>query len=340
MTTGLSGIDNFRPSADEGSCVAGASTAEVLRLLSAGATGAILMALGQGPLRTKTLTEQVPGYAPRTIYRYAGKLAELEVVDREEGPGVPSKVVHTLTDPCGTDLYALVNRYADTSLTRLPDGRVDAQAWASLGLMADMWEAGIAEDLSCEGRSPTELAQGRHGLSYHQINRRAGLLKTGGLLEEWQGPGRRRCYGLTERTRRKMGLLAGIARWRRRHVVAEDEEGMTAGEMATVLKVALPLVRIPEHRGRCLQLSVLEEDNDAGSKEETVWAEVKGDGTLDSCLVAPAGPSGGWGRGRVAAWIPVLLDGENSGVLLGDDERFISDVLEGLYRALWDPRPS
>lgn len=338
MTTGLSGIDDLQPSERESACVAGASTADVLGLLSAGATGAILMALGEGPLRTKTLTEQVPGYAPRTIYRYAGKLAELDVVDREEEPGVPSKVVHTLTEPCGTDLYTLVNRYADTSLTRLPDGRIDAQAWASLGLLADMWEAGIVEDLSCEGRSPTELAQGRHGLSYHQVNRRAGLFKTGGLLDEWQGAGRRRCYGLTERTRRKMGLLAGVARWRHRHVVADDEEGMTAGEMATVLKVALPLVRLPQHRGKCLQLSVLGGENDAGSMEETVWAEVKGDGTLDSCATAPP-VSSGWGRGRVASWIPVLLDGEDSGVLLGDDEQLISDTLKGLYEGLWDPRP-
>src|SRR5215213_11976278 len=104
MTTGLGGID-AKAGQRQDTCVTGASTADVLRLLSAGATGAILMALGEGPLRTKELTERVPGYAPRTIYRYAGKLAELEVVEREEEPGVPSKVVHTLSDPCGTELY-------------------------------------------------------------------------------------------------------------------------------------------------------------------------------------------------------------------------------------------
>jgi DNA-binding HxlR family transcriptional regulator len=87
MTTGFSDI-RAEPAGDDDACVAGASTADVLRLLSAGATGAILMALGEGPLRTKNLTERVPGYAPRTIYRYAGKLAELDVVEREEEPGV------------------------------------------------------------------------------------------------------------------------------------------------------------------------------------------------------------------------------------------------------------
>jgi DNA-binding HxlR family transcriptional regulator/Fe2+ or Zn2+ uptake regulation protein len=337
MTTGLPEI-NAQPSDRDDACVAGASTADVLRLLSAGATGAILMALGEGPLRTKTLTEQVPGYAPRTIYRYAGKLAELEVVEREEEPGVPSKVVHTLSDPCGTGLYELVNRFADASLTRLPDGRIDAQAWASLGLLADLWEAGMVEELACEARSPTELAQGTHGLSYHQVNRRAGLFKAGGLLTEWEGRGRRRCYALTEKTRRKMGLLAGIARWRHHHVIAEDEEGMTATEMATVLRTALPLVKAPDHHGRCLQLSVRAREDAAGAEGEEVWAEVEPDGTIHTCAKPAENPTG-WGRGEVKAWIPVILDGKAGNVLIGGEESLVTDLLNGLHETLWTPTP-
>ena len=321
-----------------GTCVAGASTADVLRLLSGGATGAILMALGEGPLRTKSLTERVLGYAPRTIYRYAGKLAELEVVEREEEPGVPSKVVHNLSDPCGTELYALVNRFADASLTRLPDGRIDAHAWASLGLLADLWEAGMVEELSDGGRSPTDLARGPHGLSYHQVNRRAGLFKAGGLLHEWQGTGRRRCYGLTDEARRKMGLVAGIARWRHHHVRSPDEEGMTAAEMATVLKAALPLVKAPEHRGKCLRLDVLGEDDNAGSEGQIVWIEVEDDGTVRSCAEAHAEPAA-WARGRVGDWITVLLDDGSEGVLIGGEERLVADSLAMLSEALWAPQP-
>lgn len=337
MATGLTSIDAESASRDD-ACLAGASTADVLRLLSAGATGAILMALGEGPLRTKNLTERVPGYAPRTIYRYAGKLAELEVIEREEEPGVPSKVVHILSDPCGTELYTLVNRFADASLTRLPDGRIDAHAWASLGLLADLWEAGMVEELACEGRSPTELAKGPHGLSYHQVNRRAGLFKASGLLSEWQGPGRRRCYGLTEKTRRKMGLLAGIARWRHHHVVADDEEGMTAKEMATLLRAALPLEKLPSHKCKSLQLTVLNEDDGAGGEGEAVWVEVQEDGTIHSCGDRTEDPDA-WGRGKVADWISVILDGNAKGVLIGGEERLVGDSLTGLYDALWTPKP-
>lgn len=337
MTTGISDIE-AQQAQEEGACVAGASTADVLRLLSAGATGAILMALGEGPLRTKELTERVPGYAPRTIYRYAGKLAELEVVEREEEPGVPSKVVHTLTDECGAELYELVNRFADASMTRLPDGRIDAHAWAALGLLADLWETGMIEDLSCDPRSPTELARGPHGLSYHQVNRRAGLFKTAGLLREWQGPGRRRCYALTEKTRKTIGLIVGIARWRHHHVVAEDEEGMTAEEMATALKTALPLVELEGHSGKCLKLCVLREDAAQGSDGEIVWAEVEEDGTLHTCS-PPTDSENAWARGKIEKWIPAILDGNPRKVLIGGDEQLVSDGLTRLHEVLWTPGP-
>jgi len=336
MTTGFSGID-AQPAQDDDSCVAGASTADVLRLLSAGATGAILMALGEGPLRTKELTERVPGYTPRTIYRHAGKLAELEVVEREEEPGVPSKVVHTLTEDCGAELYELVNRFADASMTRLPDGRIDAHAWATLGLLADLWETGMIEELSCEPRSPVELARGPHGLSYHQVNRRAGLFRTAGLLGDSEGPGRRR-YALTEKTRKTMGLIVGIARWRHHHVVADDEEGMTLEEMSTALRTALPLVRVRSHKGRSLKLSVLREDQAAGSEEEVVWAEVEEDGTLHSC--SEHGDSeDAWARGKIETWIPAILDGNPRKVLIGGEERLVGDCLSQLHEALWAPTP-
>lgn len=316
--------------------MAGASTGDVLRLLGAGATGAILMALGEGPLRTKELTERVPGFAPRTIYRYAGKLAELDVIAREEEPGVPSKVVHSLTEGCGSELFELVNRYADASLTRLPDGRLDAHAWASVGHLGDLWETGMVEDLACEALSPTELAEGEHGLSYHQVNRRAGLFQASGLLAEWESPGRRRCYALTEKTRRKMGLLAAIARWRHRHVVAEDEEGMTAPEMATVLRASLPLVALPEHTGKRLRVDVGSGEDTGAPRSEAVCATVEPDGTVQSCAAHPEDPDG-WGRGLVATWIPVLLDGRTDAVPAVGEEKLVRDCLDALYETLWTP---
>jgi DNA-binding HxlR family transcriptional regulator len=324
----------FASEGDE--CVPGASIADMLRLLSAGATGAILMALGEGSLRTKDLTKQVPGYSPRTIYRYAGRLAELDIVERETEPGVPSKVVHALTTSCGRDLYELVDRFAAASMTRLPDGRVDAHSWASLGLLADLWEAGMVEELACDPKTPTELARGTHGLSYHQVNRRAGLFETAGLICEWEEATRRRYYALTEKTRRAMGLVAAIGHWRHRHAVAGDEVGMAREEMATVLKTVLPLARVPQHAGRCLQIQVLDKDEGPGAEGESVWAEVDEDGALLSCASA-ASQVDGWARGEVEAWMPALLDGKPRRVRVGGDEQLAGDFLTALHAAIWTP---
>jgi DNA-binding HxlR family transcriptional regulator len=332
MVTELSEARVREVAADD-ACVAGASTAEVLRLLSAGATGSILMALGAGPLRTKNLTERVPDYAPRTVYRYAGRLAELQVIEREEEAGVPSKVVHTLTAECGQELYDLVNRFADASMTRLPDGRIDAHAWAALRLLADLWETGMLKELSHGPKSPTELVRGSHGLSYHQVNRRAVLFKGAGLLCEWQGRGRR-CYALTAKTRKAMALVVGIGRWRHHHVVAEDEEGMTGPEMAAVLRSSLPLVSLPGQAGKRLKLSVLSED--AALDEELLWPEVGEDGNVGTGAEA-SGAVDGWGRGQVTAWSPAILDGDSSKILVGEDEHLVDDLLRGLHEALWTP---
>jgi DNA-binding HxlR family transcriptional regulator len=330
--------NDVRPAQEEDACVAGASIADLLRLLSSGATGEILMALGDGPLRTKGLTQRVPGYSPRTIYRYAGKLAELEVLERDEEPGVPSKVVLFLTDPCGKELYDLVDRYATASLTRLPNGRIDSHSWASLGLLADLWELGIVDELSCDPRTSTEMARGRDDFSYHQVNRRAGMFAIAGLLDEEAGSGRRRCFRLAERTRRSMALIAGIGRWRHHHVVAEDEEGMTSTEMATLLQASLPLVRLPRHAGKCLRLNIVAADAPHGDEGDVVWAEVEDDGTVHSCP-DPTPTVDAWARGRIKTWVPVPLEGDLSGLLLGGDAGLIGDCFSCLHEILWSPPP-
>lgn len=337
MTAGYTTRER-RASEDGETCVPGASIADVLRLLSAGATGAILMALGEGPLRTKGLTQRVPGYSPRTIYRYAGKLAELDVIEREEKPGVPSQVIHSLSDPCGSELYELIRRFSEASMTRLPDETIDAQSWASLGLLADLWESGMVEELACEPRSPTDLARGPHGLSYHQVNRRAGLFTASGFLSDEAGPGRRRCYALTEKTRRTMGLITGIGRWRHHHAVAADEEGMTAEEMTTVVRTTLPLVEATQHAGKCLKLHVLAEDRPPGDEGKVVWAGVEEDGTLHGCADPTPSPDG-WARGKVRGWIPAILDAEPQRILLGGDEKLVGSCLGKLHDALWTPTP-
>jgi DNA-binding HxlR family transcriptional regulator len=309
----------------------------VLRLLGAGASGSILMALRDGPLRTKGLTERVPGYAPRTIYRYAARLAELGVVEREEEPGVPSKVVHRLTEPCGRELAELVDAYADASLGRLPSGEIGAHEWGSFALVADLWESGMIEALNLGSRSLTELSQADHDLSFHQVSRRASLFSISGFLEEAAEGNRRRRFALTEKARRAMALIAGIGRWRRRHLAPIGTAGLTSGEVAGLLRAVLPLVSLPEHRGMSLELRVSPRGG-SGADEERVWVQVGSDGAVVGCP-APNGDADCVGFGQVGDWVDAVLDGPQKELSARGDARLLDECLRQLHLVLWGQAP-
>ncbi len=312
----------------------GLTTPQVLRLLGAGASGAILTALGDGPLRTKALTEQVRGYTPRTVYRYAGKLTDLGLIEREEEPGVPSKVIHSLSEPRGRELFELVDAYADASLVRLKSGEIDAHAWGSLALLADLWESGIVEALNFGPRSPTELARVEHGLSYHQVNRRAGLFAIGGFLHEKSTVSRRRSYELSEKARRGMALIAGIGRWRRRHVVPEGTVGLTPREAGVVLRAALPLVTVPEHAGKSFGIEIGAENMGSG-EADSVWASVEPDGSVLSCE-DPLPEVDDHLHGKVASLVDAIVDGPRT-MRSQNGNGLIKASLERLHLRLWQP---
>jgi DNA-binding HxlR family transcriptional regulator len=312
--------------------------AGVLRLLGAGASGSIMMALRQGPLRTKELTERVPGYAPRTIYRYSAKLTELSMVEREEEPGVPSKVVHRLTEPSGLELADLIDAYADASLGRLPSGEIGAHEWGSFALVADLWESGMMRALEQGPRSLTELSQGDHGLSFHQVSRRATLFAIGGFIEETTAGTRYRQFALTEKARRAMALVAGIGRWRRRHVVPKGTPGLTSGEAAGLIRTVMPLVSLPDRRGQSLELKISPLGG-SGAGEETVWAEVGPDGILFSRPCAPANADS-VACGHVIAWVDAILDGPGKELTARGDARLLDECLRRLHEVLWGLAPA
>ena len=307
------------------------SIADVLRLLSAGVPVAILLALDDGPLRTKILTQRVRGYTPRTIYRHIPRLVERRLVDRDEATGSRSGVLHSLTRGPGRDLCSLIKRFAAVSQTQVSAGQVEVQAWAPLGVLADLWEAGVIGKLSRGSRSSTELAQGVNGLSYHQVIRRAGVINTAGFLRETTHlAGKRRCYALTDKAQRTMGLIAGIARWRDRHVVAGGG-GMTLHETMTLLRASLPLVRLRPREKRLILRVV------SGDYAGEIVAEVDRDGKVSNGSTPDSGAAS-WVEGNVRAWCEAVLEGRIDG-FRGDDGRLVADFIGGLHAALWTPGP-
>lgn len=215
----------------------------LLRLLGAGATGPILMALQAGPLRSKELATQVPGFASRTVYRYLGRLSDLKVLAREGEAGVPSRVIYRLTEPCGVELAGVVHDYAKTNLIVLPNGDVVPHSWSTLALLGDLWESGMFQALATDSCTATELARLDHGLSFHQISRRMTLLLIDGLVQEERGGQKRRRYGLTEKALCSTALIAGLGVWREKHPDVIGEPGLTAAEAACLDRVHAVLHR-------------------------------------------------------------------------------------------------
>jgi DNA-binding HxlR family transcriptional regulator len=310
-----------------------AAIAEVLRLLSGGATGAILLALGEGPMQTKVLTHRVRGYTARTIYRYLPKLASIGVVERDDEPSGPAKVVNTLTAEAGSELCAVVDRFAEATMTRVAGGQVEPGTWGSLGLFADLWEAGMVDELSRGPRSATELVQIRHGLSYHQVARRAGQFKAAGFLcEPERTRGRQRRYALTEKARRTMGLVADLARWSRRHPGVSGEADLTVDEITTVLRTSLPLAEVPGHAGKAARISLFAE-----AEEAEVWVQVDEEGRVQTGE-SPISHLDGTIEGDAETWLAAILDGEQP-VAAEGDRALLHDCLASLYERLWTPSP-
>jgi DNA-binding HxlR family transcriptional regulator len=216
-------------------------------------------------------------------------------------------------------------------MTRLPGGQVELGTWGSLGLLADLWEAGVVEALSRGPRSPTELVQRQRGLSYHQVNRKVSQFKETGFLEESKRtPSQQRSYTLTEKARRTMALVADVGRWRGHHLPDCDEEGLEPEEVATILRTVLPLATLVAHAGKGLGIRV------NGSPAEA-WARVDEEGNVH-LVQDPPEPVAAEAAGDVGAWFSALLDGENQ-LAVNGDAALVADCLASLYAKLWTPSP-
>jgi|GEM_PF-887553 len=311
------------------------SLASVLRLIGSGAGGPILMALGAGPLRTQQLTDRLSHLSPRSAYRHIGNLREHGLIARQEEPGVPTRVVLSLTDPLGRDLCRLLRSFVDSTMGNLPRRGNGAEPWEALAVLGDFWELGLIDELSEGTRSVIEMARTCHPMTYHQVNRRAGLFATYGLAMSFNANGNGKCYELSDEGRRCMGLIAGIGRWRQRHLLENGSPGLAVEEMATVLRATLPLVRLPEYGGRCIDLEVSGTADENGYRAtRSLRGQIDRDGTI-RCEHRSRTSADGSAAATINTWFGVLLDGNRGRVKVGGDLPLVDSCLTQLYDGLW-----
>jgi DNA-binding HxlR family transcriptional regulator len=292
------------------------------------------MALGPRSLRTKTLTERIPSFAPRTVYRYASKLSKLGLVDREEGDDVPSTVTYCLTRGAGRDLYRLLDDYFSATWLRGSEKQIGEGAWTRLSLLGDLWDCGWIEQLSRGPRSPTELGEATEGLTFHQANHRAHLVCSRGLLDQHTGNGRGVKYSLSEPARRGMVLVAALGRWRQRHGYADGGTGLSAVEMLTVLRTTLPLLEVPGKSGSRIKLEVAGATEGNGATDPEALVGRVGSAGRIGLAANPEAPVDAWVSGTVNTWCRALLDGNRGRMRVGGDLQLVDAYLTRLHGAL------
>jgi DNA-binding HxlR family transcriptional regulator len=305
-------------------------------LVGSGSGGEVLMALGPRSLRTEQLTRRLLHVSERSVYRYSAELTKRELVERYEETGVPSMVVLSLTDPPGRYLYRLLGRFASTTDALLPTSDNAIQSWGSLNLLSQLWGMGFVERLSHEPQTLTQLAGGPHGLTFHQVTRRMRLFSDAGLLIAHPPNGHGRKYELTEHGRRRMALIIGVGRWRHRHVLTEEGNGLTGTELASILRSALPLITVPAFAGMCFNFGVASAMDKYGHRTvEALQASVGNDGTI-SCDQVHQATVDGSAVGTMNTWFATLLDGNRGRMRSGGNLPLVDACLTQLNEVLWE----
>ncbi|MGN6200876.1 MAG: winged helix-turn-helix transcriptional regulator [Solirubrobacterales bacterium] len=294
------------------------------------------MALGPRPLRTEQLTRQLHHVSERSVYRYAGKLTERELVHRLEEKGVPSTVILSLTEPAGRNLYRLLRKFAATFEARLPSPGNPVQSWSPLNLLSQLWGSGFVERLSREPQTLTQLAGGPHGLTFHQVTRRMRIFSDGGLLLACPPSGHGRRYEMTEHGRRRMALIASLGRWRHRYLFTGEPTGLTGSEMATLLRVALPLLMLPEYAGTSLNLGVASPMDKYGHRTVEPLQLVVGAGGAIRCDQPHEMNVNGSAVGTMNTWFSALLDGNRGRMRSGGNLQLVDACLIQLNEVLWE----
>lgn len=311
------------------------SVAGILRLLGSGPGAQILMALGSRSLRTEQLAERVQDFSSRSVYRYVSRMEAHDLIDRRREPGVPSKVVLSLREPTGRELFRLLRTFTATASSRAFSRGRWSGPWSPMNLLSELWQLGFVKELSREPRPVTELSQVAQNLTYHQVNRRVGLFHSGGLLLASPTKRAGRQYSLSDYGRSCMALVAGIGRWRR-HVIADGIPGLSVGEMATVLRAVIPLARLPHHREMTLSLGVSGDVDESGHRTvQTLGVGIDGSGK-PCCLGDVDDQADGSAVATTNTWFSALLDGNRGRVQVRGDLTLVDSLLTGLYDVLWE----
>lgn len=111
---------------------------------------------------------------------------------------------------------------------------------------------------------------------------------------------------------------------------------MTGEEMATILRVTVPLVEIPMDAKTSLRLSIVDTaGNGDGVGSEDLLIKAEADGAV-RCRRDDGVSPDAWAVGTVNTWLSALLDDNRGRMRVGGDLNLIDAYLIQLHRVLWN----
>lgn len=305
------------------------SPASLLTFIGSGTVGPIIVALGPRALHTNALTQRLPAYSPRTIYRHSRRLSELGLIEREEAGGVPSSVLQRLSES-GRALYRILDSHAKGD-DGPEAGANGAGTWTACALIGEMWELGWIQALSQHGQSASELTVAASGLSRHQVASRIRQLQAWDLLHKSSIRGQAKRYQLSDRGRRGTALILALAHWRERHIKGAAAAGLSPPDTAAALRACLPLLKLPTHLEARLSFGVAGLGDEGSGDTATVSAHLQAGKVR--CVKDPAKPDS-WAAGTVQSWLAAIVDGKHGSLRTGGDCALVDALLTRLHDVL------
>jgi DNA-binding HxlR family transcriptional regulator len=197
----------------------------------------------------------------------------------------------------------------------------DARA---LDLVGDKWSLLIVRDLAAGPRRFVELQRVLPGISTEQLRSRLNRMVAEGMLtrQRFREVPPRVEYGLTDRAKELMPVLAALARWGYEWAWSPPRPG-EAIDLGAIFRLASGLLPIDAFSGRVV-LSVVE-NGDVAAYTIT--------GTGDGITVAERDDAGAAARvsGTQMAWVNTLSpDGNRDGLEITGDTALAGQVLDWL----------
>lgn len=196
------------------------------------------------------------------------------------------------------------------------------------------WVATVVHSVAAEPRSTAEIHEAVGVLPLEIVEAHVGMLAGVELIRALppERPGGEERFEPTGWLRQGVAPLLAAARLELRHP-REDTAPLAAADVEAILRLALPLARMPSGLSGSCALSVELDEGVVGSPVE-LTARIEAGGVA-ACEPGADPEADAWVAGPTGEWLDTVIERGAQPVSSGGDWRLPRDLLGGLHKALF-----